>query len=278
MAGKLRCSSRGFCFAIQESSTGDDIYIRESRLNSAWNGDRVLVKITKDGMRRRSPEGEVRLILDRANPTLLATVKAVEDGYRAFPLDDRLSCAIELEPDDRHPDVGAAVDCLVHLEMRRYPIGDRPALARIAAILGSDAESASDLELVRCKHNLPRAFSPEAIALAQAAKPLDTHLVRRDLRRETAIASITTWPLPCTRWTGAGTWPYTFPMSPPACLPVPNSMRSPPSGCALSCLRGKGCRCCRRCPFSTAWSIRRFRCCWNWMKAATPPALPWSPP
>ncbi|MGQ9864680.1 MAG: RNB domain-containing ribonuclease [Pseudanabaenaceae cyanobacterium] len=187
VVGKLRCSSRGFCFAIQESGNGDDIYIRESRLNSAWNGDRVLVKITKDGMRRRSPEGEVRLILDRANPTLLATVKAVEGGYRAFPLDDRLSCPVELEADEKHPDLSAAVDCLVHLEMRRYPIGDRPAVARIAAILGSDAESASDLELVRCKHNLPREFTPEAIALGQKAQPT-TELVRRDLRREPAIA------------------------------------------------------------------------------------------
>ncbi len=188
VVGRLRCSSRGFCFAIQESGNGDDIYIRESRLNSAWNGDRVLVKVTKDGMRRRSPEGEVRLILERANPTLLATVKAVAEGYRAFPLDDRLSCPVELEADERHPDLSAAVDCLVHLEMRRYPIGDRPALARIAAILGSDAESASDLELVRCKHNLPREFTAAAIALGQGAQPTTTELVRRDLRREPAIA------------------------------------------------------------------------------------------
>ncbi|MFQ3680266.1 MAG: RNB domain-containing ribonuclease, partial [Pseudanabaenaceae cyanobacterium] len=188
VVGKLRCSSRGFCFAIQEAGNGDDIYIRESRLNSAWNGDRVLVKVTKDGMRRRSPEGEVRLILDRANPTLLATVKAVEGRYQAFPLDDRLSCAVDLETDERCPDLSAAVNCLVHLEMRRYPIGDRPAVARIAAILGSDAESASDLDLVRCKHNLPRELSAEEIALGQAAQPVTTALVRRDLRREPSIA------------------------------------------------------------------------------------------
>jgi ribonuclease R len=48
--GKLRCSSKGFCFAIQESEEAEDIYIRESQLNSAWNGDRVLVKVTKYGL------------------------------------------------------------------------------------------------------------------------------------------------------------------------------------------------------------------------------------
>jgi len=44
---------------------GQRIYIRESNLSTAWNGDRVLVKLTKEG-RRRSPEGEVELILERS--------------------------------------------------------------------------------------------------------------------------------------------------------------------------------------------------------------------
>jgi ribonuclease R len=51
---KLRCSSKGFCFAIQEQEGSEDIYIRESHLSTAWNGDRVLVKMTKEGSRRRS--------------------------------------------------------------------------------------------------------------------------------------------------------------------------------------------------------------------------------
>lgn len=83
--GKLRCSSKGFCFAIQDVEGSEDIYIRESHLNTAWNGDRVLVKVTKEGTRRRSPEGEVRLILDRANSSVLARVKQAENGYRAYP-------------------------------------------------------------------------------------------------------------------------------------------------------------------------------------------------
>ena len=89
--GKLRCSSKGFCFAIQDIEGADDIYIRESQLNNAWNSDRVLVKVTKEGSRRRSPEGEVKLILERSNPSILARVKQGDQGFRAVPLDDRLS-------------------------------------------------------------------------------------------------------------------------------------------------------------------------------------------
>ena len=34
---RLRCSSKGFCFAIRDDG-GDDIYIRDHQLNHAWNG------------------------------------------------------------------------------------------------------------------------------------------------------------------------------------------------------------------------------------------------
>ena len=49
---RLRCSSKGFCFAIRDDG-GDDIYIRDHQLNHAWNGDRVLVRILREGGRRR---------------------------------------------------------------------------------------------------------------------------------------------------------------------------------------------------------------------------------
>ena len=41
---RLRCSSKGFCFALRDDG-GEDIYIRDHQLNHAWNGDRVLVQI-----------------------------------------------------------------------------------------------------------------------------------------------------------------------------------------------------------------------------------------
>jgi len=164
--GRLRCSSKGFCFAIQDSEDAEDIYVRESRLSNAWNGDRVLVRVTKDGVRRRSPEGEVRLILERSNPTLLSTVKLVDDSYRAVPLDDRLLFEVELVPDEDNPDLSVALGKLVHLEMVRFSLGNHLPLGRILQILGDDAESTNDIDLVCCKHNLPRRFSAKALTAA----------------------------------------------------------------------------------------------------------------
>ncbi|WP_019499961.1 ribonuclease R family protein [Pseudanabaena sp. PCC 6802] len=189
--GRLRCSSKGFCFAIQDVEGAGDIYIRESKLSTAWNGDRVLVKVTKDGMRRRSPEGEVRLIVERSNPTLLAKVKAFESGYRAIPLDDRLLFEIDLAPDRQYPDLSVALNKLVHLEMTRFPLGSHLPIGKILQVLGDDAESTPDVDLVCCKHNLPRKFSSQVLtavnSLPKAVRKVDLKK-RLDLRQNMTVA------------------------------------------------------------------------------------------
>ena len=163
---KLRCSSKGFCFAIQDEENAEDIYIRESHLSNAWNGDRVLVKTIKEGSRRRSPEGEVKLILERANPSLLATVNEVGNGYRAIPLDDRL--LFELDLQQNGTDLAEAVEHLVHVSVLRYPIAQKPPLGQVTKVLGSDAEEASDVDIVSCKHDLPHQFKPNEVEVADS--------------------------------------------------------------------------------------------------------------
>ena len=188
--GKLRCSSKGFCFAIQDQEETEDIYIRESQLNTAWNGDRVLVKVTKEGRRRRSPEGEVRLILERANPSVIARVKQTEQGiYRAVPLDDRLLFELELEPYAEGPPLDQTLDQLVHVEVQRYPLGPVAPVGRVTKILGSDAQSAADTELVYCKYDLPRTFAEKTLAAATA---MPTTLNKADQKKRLVLTDLPT--------------------------------------------------------------------------------------
>lgn len=174
---KLRCSSKGFCFAIQDVEGAEDIYIRESHLSNAWNGDRVLVRVLKEGSRRRSPEGEVKLILERSNHTLLARIKQVESGFRAVPLDDRLLFELKLLASGMKLD--EAIDHLAHVEVLRYPLAQYPPVGRVVQILGSDAEAAADIDLVTCKHDLSRTF-PESVL--DAASKLPKKLLKADLK------------------------------------------------------------------------------------------------
>ncbi|NEN93484.1 MAG: VacB/RNase II family 3'-5' exoribonuclease [Okeania sp. SIO3H1] len=189
---KLRCSSKGFCFAIQDSEGTEDIYIRESHLSNAWNSDRVLVKIIKEGSRRRSPEGEVKLILERANPSLLARIKQInghngEPYYRAVPLDDRLLFELDLVPEN--PDLANAIDHLVHVEVLRYPLGEKRPVGKVVQILGSDAEAADDLDIVCCKHDLPRSFSD---AVLKEAESLVQHSTKADQKNRLDLRELLT--------------------------------------------------------------------------------------
>ncbi|MDY6941098.1 MAG: ribonuclease R family protein [Cyanobacteriota bacterium] len=188
---KLRCSSKGFCFAIQDEEGAEDIYVRESHLSTAWNGDRVLVRVIKEGSRRRSPEGEVKLILERANPSVLARIKDSDEGYRAVPLDDRLLFEIELAANGTN--LQEAIDYLVHVEVMRYPLGSSLPVGRVAQILGSDAEAADDIDIVCCKHDLPRAFPPKALKadaeISGKLKRADTQN-RQNLRKTVTLGFI----------------------------------------------------------------------------------------
>ena len=185
---KLRCSSKGFCFAIQDSEGSEDIYIRESHLSNAWNGDRVLVRVLKEGSRRRSPEGEVKLIMERSNHTLLARIKQVEEGFRAVPLDDRLLFELKLQLNSMN--LEEAIDHLAHVEILRYPLAQYPPLGRVVQILGSDAEAAADIDLVTCKHDLSRTF-PDAIL--DVATKLPKRLLKADLKNRLDLRDIFTF-------------------------------------------------------------------------------------
>ncbi len=197
---KLRCSSKGFCFAIQDEESADDIYIRESHLSNAWNGDRVLIEVIKEGTRRRSPEGAVKLILERANPSVLARVKRLETGdYRAIPLDDRLLFELEVTAngtspttnENEHINLDDILDHLVHVDVLRHAIGQYLPMGKVARVLGTTAESAADLDIVTCKHDLHQTFAPEVeTAAAKIAKGLKDAIAdkRVDLRQLPTIA------------------------------------------------------------------------------------------
>ena len=167
---RLRCSSKGFCFALRDDG-GEDIYIRDHQLNHAWNGDRVLVKITREGGRRRSPEGGVQVILARDTTSLLAQVEArEEDHLMAVPLDDRLLTSIELPSDDRIH-AGSAGETVVEVRIDRFPVGQFAARGHVARSLPVRGGPDADRDLLLTKHHLQgRPAAPRATLRQPEAK------------------------------------------------------------------------------------------------------------
>ena len=140
---RLRCSSKGFCFALREDG-GEDIYIRDHQLNHAWNGDRVLVRVTREGGRRRSPEGGVQCILERQTTSLLAQLEQQAERLVATPLDDRLLTSIELPADDEahlYPEQNSVVEVAID----RYPVAQFAPLGHVARRLPVNGGEEADL-------------------------------------------------------------------------------------------------------------------------------------
>ncbi|MEO0852118.1 MAG: ribonuclease R family protein [Cyanobacteria bacterium J06648_11] len=208
--GQLRCSSKGFCFAIRDEPGEEDIYIHGTNLNGAWNGDRVLARIIKDsrGNRRKSPEGQVAAVIERANPNVVAQLKQSESGLKAVPLDDRLLFELDLTfsrsadapsasesdgdgktaiADEATPPLATtavpsdiAEGQFVYVEIERYPLAQFPPRGYVRKVLGKGDKSSIDIDLVCCKHDLPQVF-PDAVA-ASAAR-IASKLTKTDLKK-----------------------------------------------------------------------------------------------
>jgi len=169
---RLRCSSKGFCFALREDG-GEDIYIRDNQLNHAWNGDRVLVRVTREGGRRRSPEGGVQCILERSTTALLAHVEQQNERLVAVPLDDRLLTAVELPASDAEH-LRPADEAVVEVTVDRFPVGQFPPQGHVTRSLAVNAGPEADLDLLLTKHGLRgRPDAPKASGKALDAKTRD---------------------------------------------------------------------------------------------------------
>lgn len=167
---RLRCSSKGFCFAIRDDG-GDDIYIRDHQLNHAWNGDRVLVRVTREGGRRRSPEGGVQCILERTTRSLLAQVERQENQLTASPLDDRMLTTIQL-PDDASAHLPSdPPEHVVEVRIDCYPVAQNPARGEVVRPLPLNGGAQADRDLLLTKAGLQeRSAPPRGTGKAPAAK------------------------------------------------------------------------------------------------------------
>ncbi len=155
LVAKIRCSSKGYCFAVRDNSN-EDIYIKENLLNYAWNGDKVLVRIIKEGVRRRSPEGIVDCILERSNQILLAKVEIINDEVYGIPIDDRILCKIKLPKEDEKYKYIPENKNIVKIEIDLFPIGQQEGIGHVVKQLDLSNNDKQDIDFVLSKSNITR--------------------------------------------------------------------------------------------------------------------------
>ncbi len=153
IVAKIRCSSKGYCFAVRERNK-EDIYIKENLLNYAWNGDKVLVRVLKEGYRRRSPEGIVDCILERSNQILLSKVEIIENDVFAIPIDDRILSKIKLPKGDKKYSYKPENKNIVKVKIDRFPICQEEGLGHVIQELKLNNDEELDTDFVLSKSNI----------------------------------------------------------------------------------------------------------------------------
>ena len=164
LTGKLSIHQAGFGFLVPEKSGEPDIFVAAENTGTAMNGDRVVVRISRDVPQRRAKdrlraEGRVIRILERARDTIVGTLQHSKNFYYVVPDDPRIVHDVYVQlPKNRPAKVGDKVVVRLEEWQSRHvnPEGE------IIEILGSATAPGIDMLSIIRKYGLPTEF-PKAV-------------------------------------------------------------------------------------------------------------------
>ncbi|HEX8710873.1 MAG TPA: VacB/RNase II family 3'-5' exoribonuclease, partial [Terracidiphilus sp.] len=210
-AGRLDLHRDGFGFVrpnARQATGQEDIFIPPNEINSAMQGDQVLVEVEppkSDGRR----QGRIVRVIERRNPTVVGIFhyrsadRSFGPNHHVVPFDDRMSQPILIpegqelptaaEADTPHRVLGSEATAAIHddleglvvdVEITSWPTPTRPPVGRVIEVLGSPDDFGVDVEMMIRKHQLPRIFPENVLAEARRVAHLDPDEVsqRRDFR------------------------------------------------------------------------------------------------
>jgi len=180
--GKVQTTSKGFGFLICENLE-TDIYIARDNLNSALNGDEVIVKKYNQSSGEK-PEGKVVSIVKRTNTKVVGVFQKKKDF--GFVIADESKMAMDIYIPKKKMN-GAIDGQKVVVKIEKWPEGNRSPEGRIMEILGFPTDPHVDVMSVAIAMDIPMEFSKAAISEAKkipqkvSEKEMEDRLDLRDL-------------------------------------------------------------------------------------------------
>lgn len=185
--GKIEMNKKGFGFLIPDDDKRDDVYIHSSDLNSAMNGDIVIVRLERGHSPQQRAEGVVIRIIERANTQIVGTFEA-ESGFGIVEADDKRILNEVFIPEGLT--LGAVTGHKVIVEITKYPERGRSAQGAVVQILGHKNDPGIDILSIIYKHGIQIDFSDDVM---EEVANIPDHVTeadmegRRDLRHETIV-------------------------------------------------------------------------------------------
>ncbi|MCY8236231.1 ribonuclease R [Bacillus inaquosorum] len=184
--GKISAHAKGFAFLLPEDTSLSDVFIPPTELNTAMNGDIVMVRLNSQSSGSRQ-EGTVIRILERAIQRVVGTYTETRNFGFVIPDDKKITSDIFIPKNAKN---GAAEGHKVVVKLTSYPEGRMNAEGEIETILGHKNDPGIDILSVIHKHGLPGEFPADA--MEQASSTPDTIdekdlKDRRDLRDQVIV-------------------------------------------------------------------------------------------
>ncbi|CAN2247970.1 ribonuclease R [Bacillus vallismortis] len=184
--GKISAHAKGFAFLLPEDTSLSDVFIPPNELNTAMNGDIVMVRLNSQSSGSRQ-EGTVIRILERSIQRVVGTYTETRNFGFVVPDDKKITSDIFIPKNGKN---GAAEGHKVVVKLTSYPEGRMNAEGEIETILGHKNDPGIDILSVIHKHGLPGEFPADA--MEQATSTPDTIdekdlKDRRDLRDQVIV-------------------------------------------------------------------------------------------
>jgi ribonuclease R len=192
ITGKLSIHQAGYGFLVPEKSGEPDTFVAAENTGTAMNGDRVVVRISRDVPPRRAKggaarvgqrtEGRVIRILERARDTIVGTLQHSKNFYYVVPDDPRIVHDVYVQgAKERAANVGDKVVVRLEPWESRHvnPEGE------ILEVLGPATAPGVDMLSILRKYNLPTEFPKTVLDEAnRIPKSVEHRMIdgREDLR------------------------------------------------------------------------------------------------
>ncbi len=184
--GRLQVIRSGDGFVVPDDEDRQDVFVPSSSLESAMDGDQVVVRI-EGRPKGRQPRGRVIKVLDRAHATMVGTYHRSEKFGYVAPQDQKLGRDVMIPQGDEQ---GATDGDAVVVRISSF--GDRKLnpVGEVTRVLGPIDDPGVDVLLVIHGHGLPLEFPPEIDEAAETAAARTPEVAGREDRTDLLVFTI----------------------------------------------------------------------------------------
>lgn len=185
LSGTIQVTKKGFAFLLVDE--GNDIFIPASELETAMNGDVVLVKLTSTSETNRKSEGKVERVIKRAFNQVVGTFEASKNF--GFVVADNRTISRDFYIPEKATLNAESGDKVV-IKITKYSERQRNPEGRIIEILGKAGTNEAEIQSIIKMHGLPEAFPKKVLRQADRIEQLieaDEITRRTDFRDELIV-------------------------------------------------------------------------------------------